>query len=247
VIGKHVNLSPKGYTSSTFSILSPNRAVYLDATGSGVETIAHLYENKRITVMFCSFDSAPRILRLFCTGQVAEIGSELYESMTRQMKEANTDAYKRLGIKDEYPKMTLKEARAVIVLHVWKVQTSCGFGVPMVVSSGSVRQLSKHEQMNKSDVAGVEDVTGKHDLFVERDTLARLSVKMEKDKVVEKRRQKWNPKSLDKLPGLTIARRDNGEWILLGDLMAKVTRIAAQWDAILVGVTLTALLSWLFW
>ena len=58
----HVNLSPKGL--DTFRVLGPTTVAYLDLTGSGVETIAHLRENGRLTVMFCAFEGPPRILRL---------------------------------------------------------------------------------------------------------------------------------------------------------------------------------------
>jgi hypothetical protein len=70
--GKHINLSPKGLPDASFAILGPNEAAYIDATGSGNETICHLRENGRITILFCSFDAAPRILRFFCTGSVIE-------------------------------------------------------------------------------------------------------------------------------------------------------------------------------
>ena len=59
----HVNLSPKGY--DTFCILSSNQVAYLDLTGSGNETSAHLAENGRITFLFCAFHGAPQILRLY--------------------------------------------------------------------------------------------------------------------------------------------------------------------------------------
>jgi hypothetical protein len=61
--GGHVNVSPKGYRD-TFAILCPRTVAYLDLTGSGAETIAHLRQNGRITIMFCSFERAPKILRL---------------------------------------------------------------------------------------------------------------------------------------------------------------------------------------
>ena len=64
----HVNLSPKGY--DTLRVLGPNRVAYLDLTGSGVETIAHLRENGRITLMACSFSAEPRISRLYGQGRV---------------------------------------------------------------------------------------------------------------------------------------------------------------------------------
>src|SRR4051794_323399 len=62
-----VNLSPKGLDS--FRILNTRRVAYLDLTGSGNETAAHLLENGRITLMFCAFDGAPLILRLYGEGR----------------------------------------------------------------------------------------------------------------------------------------------------------------------------------
>ncbi len=67
--GGHVNVSPKGYRD-TFAILGPHTVAYLDLTGSGAETIAHLRQNGRITIMFCSFTTQPKILRLHGTGRV---------------------------------------------------------------------------------------------------------------------------------------------------------------------------------
>ncbi len=67
--GGHVNVSPKGYRD-TFAILGPRTVAYLDLTGSGAETIAHLRQNGRITIMFCSFDRSPKIVRLYGTGRV---------------------------------------------------------------------------------------------------------------------------------------------------------------------------------
>lgn len=102
--GKHVNISPKGLPSSSLAILSPNQVAYVDATGSGNETISHIYENGRVTLMFCSFDAAPRILRFFCTGRVIEWDDKGFDSWLAKMGNK-----KILG------------ARAVIVLDVFKV------------------------------------------------------------------------------------------------------------------------------
>jgi hypothetical protein len=102
--GSHINISPKGLPSTTFSILGPNKAAYIDATGSGAETIAHLYENGRCTVMFCSFEKVPRILRLFCRGKVVEFWEDGFGEVTRSM-----------GM--EVP----VGARAVIELEIFKV------------------------------------------------------------------------------------------------------------------------------
>ncbi|KAM5470172.1 hypothetical protein MauCBS54593_004056 [Microsporum audouinii] len=113
--GKHINISPKGLPSTSLAILSPNEAAYLDATGSGNETISHVRENGRITVMFCSFGPAPRILRLFCTGKVVEYNDPAFRSWLSKM-----------NLAENY----IVGVRAVITLDIFQVQTSCGFGVP---------------------------------------------------------------------------------------------------------------------
>ena len=77
--GGHVNLSPKGLDS--LRILGPNRVAYLDLTGSGVETIAHLRDNGRITLMACAFSGAPRISRFYGSGVVHEAGSPAFEEL----------------------------------------------------------------------------------------------------------------------------------------------------------------------
>src|SRR5689334_16009783 len=75
----HVNLSPKGL--DTLCVLGPKRVAYLDLTGSGVETIAHLRENGRIVFMFCAFEGPPKILRLHGRGTVIEPSDATWESL----------------------------------------------------------------------------------------------------------------------------------------------------------------------
>ncbi len=118
--GGHVNLSPKGL--DTFAVLDANTVVYLDLTGSGVETIAHVRANGRITVMFCAFDGKPNIVRLYGHGEVLTVGEP----------EANA-LLARFG---EYP-----GARAVIRVRVDRVSTSCGYGVPRLRYDGDRDQL----------------------------------------------------------------------------------------------------------
>ena len=65
----HVNVSPKGYDA--FRILSPKQVAYADLGGSGIETVAHACENGRITIMFCAFEGAPRIVRVYGRGRRA--------------------------------------------------------------------------------------------------------------------------------------------------------------------------------
>lgn len=107
-----VNLSPKGH--DTFRIHSPTRVSYLDLGGSGNETSAHLLEpgNGRLTLMFCSFDASPKIVRLQGKGSVI----------------TPHDA----GWAEAYaPYSHLPNARQVVLLDVERVGTSCGYGVPV--------------------------------------------------------------------------------------------------------------------
>ncbi len=111
----HVNLSPKGLDS--FRILSPNQVAYLDLTGSGNETSAHLLENGRLTIMFCAFQGAPCILRLYGQGRVilpvAREWTELYPLF-----------------------LPIAGARQIVVADIDRVQTSCGLGVPLMEYEG---------------------------------------------------------------------------------------------------------------
>jgi hypothetical protein len=109
--GGHVNLSPKGM--DTFRVLGPNRVAYLDLTGSGNETAAHLLENGRVTVMFCAFEGKPVVLRLYGRGRVVRPGSSDWAELSPL-----------------FP--ALPGARQFIVVDVTRVQTSCGFGVPVM-------------------------------------------------------------------------------------------------------------------
>jgi hypothetical protein len=106
----HVNLSPKGLDS--FRVLSLNRVVYMDLISSGNETSAHLLENGRITFMFCAFDGSPNILRLYGKGHTVLPGHPEWGALSSHFK--------------LYP-----STRQLIVADITKVQTSCGFGVPL--------------------------------------------------------------------------------------------------------------------
>src|SRR5579871_1444907 len=107
----HVNLSPKGM--DCFRVLSPTRVAYLDLTGSGNETAAHLLQNGRITFMFCAFEGKPIILRLYGQGRALQPDSPEFATLLPQ-----------------FP--TLLGARQIIVADVHRVQTSCGFAVPIL-------------------------------------------------------------------------------------------------------------------
>ena len=116
-----VNLSPKGM--HTFRCLGPQEVAYLDLTGSGNETSAHLIENGRLTILFCSFAGDPLILRLYGQGEVVRPCDRTWSHW--------------LSFFDELP-----GTRQIMVLHIESVQTSCGFGVPLYEYQGDRDQLT---------------------------------------------------------------------------------------------------------
>src|SRR5687767_10517044 len=118
----HVNVSPKGL--DCFRVLSPMRVAYLDLTGSGNETSAHLHENGRITLMFCAFAGKPMILRLFGRGRVVLNGSAEWADLA--------------GLFPSYP-----GARQIVLADLDRVQTSCGFAVPLMEHVGDRDLLPK--------------------------------------------------------------------------------------------------------
>lgn len=107
----HVNLSPKGLDS--LRILSPTRVAYVDVTGSGNETAAHLLENGRITFMFCAFEGPPNILRLYGAGHSVQPADPAWAELSQRFT--------------LYP-----GTRQIIVADITRVQTSCGYGVPLM-------------------------------------------------------------------------------------------------------------------
>jgi hypothetical protein len=106
-----VNVSPRGHDS--LSILGPHRVAWVDYTGSGVETIAHLRENGRICLMFCSFDKRPRVVRLHGNGRVAVPGEPDFDDVVARHP--------------DHP-----STRAVVIVDVTRVSDSCGYGVPVM-------------------------------------------------------------------------------------------------------------------
>jgi hypothetical protein len=110
-----INCSPKGM--DTLRILGPCEVAYLDLTGSGIETVAHLRENGRIVFMFCAFEGAPKVVRLHGHGEVIPLDAPDYEPLQRLFP--------------DYP-----GARAVIRARVVRVSESCGFAVPRYEYAG---------------------------------------------------------------------------------------------------------------
>ena len=131
--GGHVNLSPKGLDS--FRILDERTAAYLDLTGSGAETIAHLRENGRITIMFCAFEGKPRITRLQGRGEVLRPGDDGFHDLATM-----------------FP--PLPGVRSVIRIHAERVSTSCGYAVPLMAFEGQRDMLVEWAERKGPD--GIE-------------------------------------------------------------------------------------------
>ncbi len=108
-----VNISPRG--TDAFAILDERTVIFLDKTGSGNETAAHLKVDGRLTLMFCAFDGPPNILRLYGRGEVLRRGSRAY---------ADALATAFAGVEP-------LGARQIVRLRVDRVQTSCGYGTPL--------------------------------------------------------------------------------------------------------------------
>jgi Pyridoxamine 5'-phosphate oxidase len=117
-----VNLSPKGL--GAFAILGPTSVAYLDLVGSGAETIAHLRENGRITLMFCAFEGLPRTVRLYGRGEALEPGDAGFDALLARFPEhAST--------------------RSIVRAELSRIADSCGYGVPLYQYKGDRSQLGE--------------------------------------------------------------------------------------------------------
>ncbi|MGA0600234.1 hypothetical protein ACO2Q3_05955 [Caulobacter sp. KR2-114] len=135
--GSRVNVSPKD--GASFRVLGPNRAAWLDQTGSGNETAAHTLAGGPVTVMFCAFQGPPLILRLYGRARIALRGAPDY---ARLLAEAFAG--------EEPP-----GARQIVVLDFDLVQTSCGYGVPLFDHVGERDNLRRWAEAKGED--GLDD------------------------------------------------------------------------------------------
>ncbi|SPO00126.1 related to pyridoxamine phosphate oxidase family protein [Cephalotrichum gorgonifer] len=229
--GAHVNVSPKGMSSSHLAVLSPNRVSYIDRTGSGCETVAHVYENGRLTLMFMSFGPSPRIMRLFCRGRVVEHADPGFRAAVDEIVAVRSRIAGEAGPE---ARSVFQGARAVIVGDIWRVTTSCGFAVPMV-RLGATAPADAAEGDEGADGGAVVRA------FQERDVLDRY-IKGQVEKGIMPRYQRDNNSySLDGLPALKAARRDGGESLLWADVRARATRLWHEKVAVCVGFLLAVL------
>ncbi|WP_232678093.1 pyridoxamine 5'-phosphate oxidase family protein [Nocardioides sp. R-C-SC26] len=127
----HVNVSPKGL-ADTFCVVDERTVAYLDLTASGAETIAHLRQNGRITVMFCSFERTPNIVRLHGRGRVVGLYDDDFAEWASRFPENPA-------------------ARAVIVVDVERVSDSCGYSLPLMSLDGERDLLTPNMERRGAD------------------------------------------------------------------------------------------------
>ncbi len=136
-----VNCSPKGH--DTFRVIGPREVAYLDLTGSGVETIAHLRENGRIVLTFFAMDGAPRIVRLQGAGDVLEPGMPEYAELVGR-----------------FP--ALPGTRAIVRVRLSRIADSCGYSVPRFTYTGERDTLIRWAE-SKGD-AGLAAYRAEHNV-----------------------------------------------------------------------------------
>jgi hypothetical protein len=150
--GGHVNVSPKGY--DTFRILDEQSVAYLDLTGSGVETIAHLRDNGRLTVMFCAFEGPPQIVRLYGRGEAITPDDDRFTALA-----------------ERFP--ALPGVRSVIHLSIERISSSCGYSIPFMTYEGERETLLEwadrrgpdgidayHAEKNTTSIDGMAGLNG---------------------------------------------------------------------------------------
>lgn len=125
--GGHVNVSPKGM-AGTFAVLDQYRVGYLDYFGSGAETIAHLRENGRITLMFTAFSGRPTVVRLYGRGRVVLVDDPEFAELRGIFSKARTVGQ-----------------RSIILVEVDRVQESCGYAVPLMEFVADREVLDLHQ------------------------------------------------------------------------------------------------------
>ena len=123
-----VNVSPR--EASALRLLGPNATCYLDQTGSGAETAAHLRADGRLTIMFCAFEGPPLILRLYGRGQSLPRGTAGYAAL----------------LAEHYAGEEPPGARQIVRLEIDLVQTSCGYGVPLFAYKGERPSLDRRAE-----------------------------------------------------------------------------------------------------
>lgn len=118
-----VNVSPKGYDS--LAVIDAHTVAYLDLGGSGIETLAHVRENGRVTLMFCAFEGPASILRLYGRGEAVNFDEPGFTE--------------KMALFPDFDR-----ARSIITVHIDRIADSCGWGVPFMEFKGERDQLRRH-------------------------------------------------------------------------------------------------------
>lgn len=134
--GGHINASPKGM-AGTFVVLGPTTVGYLDYTGSGAETIAHLRDNGRITLMFNAFSGPPRVVRLQGRGRVVLLDSPEFAEL-----------------RPAFSKQRETGQRAIVVAELDRVADSCGYSVPLMDFVADRDILDRGQERRDADFFG---------------------------------------------------------------------------------------------
>lgn len=129
----HLNCSPKG-NRDELAVLGPLRIAYIDQTGSGIETVAHLAENSRIVVMFCAFQGPPRVVRVHGLGRAVKRGESEFEELAAL-----------------FPRAAGVGARAIVVVDADRISDSCGYGVPFMTFEGHRETLDQWAERKGPD------------------------------------------------------------------------------------------------
>lgn len=135
----HVNLSPKGEPAATLRIIGPTTVAYLDLTGSGIETVAHLRENGRVVLMLCAFTGPPKIVRLHGRGRVVQVHDAEFAGLLAHFQ-PDSDMQRMM--------------RSIVVIEVGLITDSCGFVVPRmdyVGERGQLQRWSEQQQAKRGD------------------------------------------------------------------------------------------------
>ena len=128
--GGHINMSPKGYDS--FRILDDHRVCYLDLTGSGAETIAHIRDNGRITFMFCAFTGKPNIVRFYGQRAVVRPGDDEWDELRSLFGD-------------------VPGVRSIITANIDRTSTACGYAVPFMDYVEDRDRLAEHWSSKSDD------------------------------------------------------------------------------------------------
>lgn len=176
--------------------------------------------------MFCSFNENPRILRLYCTGRVVEYDHPDFFSTISRMNLEN-----------------IPGTRAVILLDIWKVQTSCGYAVPMIDEDSHKAHTSTIENADTEIAETGELRNPPCKCFEDRHMLEQWLVNKLNKNALDEYMVKFNSRSLDGCLGLQAARKLRGEWLWVGATKAWLFKRLDHPEAMLFGIFIGVLLA----